>query len=149
METRTLKIAVSGTGFAADFSLAALELIPHQNGVAIELAGVVSGRLENARRFAEARGVARAFDDHRAMLEAVRPDIDLIVSANLTHGPFVCEASEAGVRVIVLEKPPLIWPGYPAGRTADAATRKRETMTYLAAVLDAVRASGSKLLYAE
>ena len=149
MESRTLKVTVSGTGFAADFSLAALELIPHQNGVAIELAGVASGRLENARRFAEARGVARAFADHRAMLEAVRPDIDFIVSANLTHGPYVCEAAEAGVPVIVLEKPPLIWPGYPDGRTADAATRKRETMAYLSDVLDAVRGRGGKLLYAE
>jgi predicted dehydrogenase len=149
MRSRTLKITVSGTGFAADFSLDALELIPHQNGVAMELAGVTSGRLENARRFAEARGVARAFADHRAMLEAVQPDIDFIVSANVTHAPYVCEASEAGVKVIVLEKPPLIWPGYPAGRTADAATRKRETMECLAGVLDAVRAGGSKLLYAE
>jgi len=57
--------------------------------------------------------------------------------------------------VIVLEKPPLIWPGHAAGagagagRTADAATRTRETMAYLATVLDTVRARGSKLLYAE
>src|SRR5436305_13696959 len=110
MESRSLKIAVSGTGFAADFSLAALGLIPHQNGVALELAGVTSGRIENARRFAAARGVAHAFPDHRTMVEAVRPDIDFIVSANLTHGSYACEAAEAGVRVIVLEKPPLIWP---------------------------------------
>jgi predicted dehydrogenase len=149
MSTQTLKITVSGTGFAADFTLDALGLIPHQNGVHLELAGVTSGRIENARRFAEARGVARAFAGHREMLEAVRPDIDLVVSANLTHGPYVRESSAAGVKVIVLEKPPLIWPGYPAGRTADAATRTRETMEELAGVLDAVRASGSRLLYAE
>jgi predicted dehydrogenase len=149
MGSRTLKITLSGTGFAADFSVAALGLMPHQNGVEIELAGVTSGRIENARRFAEARGVARAFADHRAMVGEVRPDIDFIVSANLTHGPYACEASEAGVRVIVLEKPPLIWPGYPAGRSADAATRKCESMASLAGVLDAVRGHGSKLLYAE
>src|SRR3954467_7582235 len=149
MGSRTLKVTVCGTGFAADFSLAALALIPHQDGVAIELAGVTSGRLENARRFAETRGFAQAFADHRAMLEAIRPDIELITSANLTHGPFVREASEAGVGVIVLEKPPLIWPGYPAGRTADAATRKRETMAYLADVLDVVRGRDTRLLYAE
>jgi predicted dehydrogenase len=149
MGSRTLKITFNGTGFAADFSLAALELVPHQNGVAIERAGITSGQIENARRFAEAHGIARAFADHREMVEAVRPDIDYIVSANLTHGPFACEAAEAGVRVIVLEKPPLIWPGYPAGRSADAATRTRETMASLAEVLDAVRRRGSKLLYAE
>src|SRR4051794_2678306 len=109
MTSRTLKVTISGTGFAAEFSADALGLIPHQDGVSIELAGVTSGRIENARRFAEARGVAGAYDDHRAMLRAVRPDIDLVVSANLTHGPYVREASEEGVRVIVLEKPPLIW----------------------------------------
>jgi predicted dehydrogenase len=59
------------------------------------------------------------------------------------------EAATAGVPVIVLEKPPVIWPGYPDGRTADAGTRKRETMAYLTEVLDAVRTGGSKLLYAE
>jgi predicted dehydrogenase len=149
MGPRTLKIALSGTGFAADFTVAALELIPHQNGVALELAGVTSGKLENARRFAEARGVAHAFADHRAMLDAVRPDIDFILSANLTHGPYVREAAEARVPVIALEKPPVLWPGYPAGRSADAATRTRESMADLAEVLDAVRAGGSKLLYAE
>jgi predicted dehydrogenase len=149
MGSRTLKITISGTGFAADFTVAALDLIPHQNGLSIELAGVTSGRLENARRFAEARGVVQAFDDHRTMLEAVRPDIDFIVSANVTHGPYVEEAVAAGVNVIVLEKPPVIWPGYPAGRTADAATRKREAMDYLAGLLDVVRAGRSELLYAE
>src|SRR5262249_11467711 len=121
----------------------------HQNGVTLELAGVTSGRFENAQRFAEARSVAQAFVDHRSTLEATHPDIDLVVSANVTHGPFVREAAQAGVAGIVLEKPPLIWPGHAAGRTADAATRTRETMDDLAAVLDDVRAGGSKLLYAE
>ena len=51
--------------------------------------------------------------------------------------------------VIVLEKPPVIWPGYPEGREAGAETRKNESMDFLRAVLDAVRENGSKLLYAE
>ncbi|MEM7234258.1 MAG: hypothetical protein AAF517_18920, partial [Planctomycetota bacterium] len=53
------------------------------------------------------------------------------------------------VPVVVLEKPPVMWPGFAEGRTASAQVRKEEAMSYLAEVLDAVRAGGSKLLYAE
>lgn len=149
MTERTLRVAINGTGFAGDYTANSYSMIPHQNGVQIELAGIVSGRFENAQRFAESHGVSSAFDSHAEMLEAVRPDIDNICCANFAHGPYTKEAAEAGVPVIVLEKPPVIWPGYPEGRQADEATRKRESMDALADVLDAVRASGSKLLYAE
>ncbi len=56
---------------------------------------------------------------------------------------------QRGVGLIVLEKPPVIWPGYAENRVADAETRKTESMEYLAKVLDAVHESGCKLLYAE
>jgi len=51
--------------------------------------------------------------------------------------------------VIVLEKPPILWPGFAEGRDAVPAVRTRETMAAFAGVLDAVRQGGSKLLYAE
>ena len=81
-------------------------------------------------------------------IDAIK-DIDNIVSANHTHGPFVIEAAEGGAKLVTLEKPPVIWPGYEEGREASAEVRKRESMEYLATVLDAVRANGTKLLYAE
>jgi len=146
---RTIRVGINGTGFAGDYTAKSYSMIPHRNGVNIELSGVVSGRLENAQRFADSHGVSAAFEDHQAMIKAVRPDIDNICCANFAHGPYTIEAARAGVPVIVLEKPPVIWPGYPEGRTADAATRKTESMESLAEVLDAVRSSGSKLLYAE
>ncbi len=149
MSERTLRVAINGTGFAGEYTAGCYSMIPHHNGVTIELAGVVSGRLENAQRFAKSHGVRAAFEDHEAMLEAVKPDIDNICCANFAHGPYTIEAARAGVPVIVLEKPPIIWPGYPEGRQADAATRKREAMESFAHVLDVVRDSGSKLLYAE
>ena len=145
----TLRIAINGTGFAGDYTAKSYSMIPHINGVDIELAGVVSGRMENAQRFAETHGVTQAFDSHAAMIDAIRPDIDNICCANFAHGPYTSEAARAGVPVIVLEKPPVIWLGYPEGREADEATRKQESMAALADVLDAVRQSGSKLLYAE
>ena len=140
MNTQTLKVTISGTGFAGDFTAQVFGLIPHQNGVRIELAGVTSGHLGHAQRFAQKHGIARAFESHREMLDAVGPDIDCIACANYAHGQYVIEAAEAGVKVVVLEKPPLIWPGYLEGREANAATRKTESMTALEEVLDAVDA---------
>jgi predicted dehydrogenase len=147
--TRQLKVTINGTGFAADYTAKCYGMIPHKNGVEIELAGVTSGRRENADRFAEVHGVSQAFESHAVMLDKVKPDIDNIACANYAHGPYTVEAVKAGVKVIVLEKPPVMWPGYQDGREADAETRKRESMDYLAEVLDSVHAAGSKLLYAE
>jgi len=144
-----LKVTINGTGFAADYTAKCYGMIPHKNGIAIELAGVTSGRRENADRFAETHGVSQSFDNHAEMLAEVAPDVDNIACANYAHGPYTIEAAAAGVKVIVLEKPPVMWPGYQEGRRADAETRKRESMDYLGEVLDAVRAAGSKLLYAE
>src|SRR5439155_23049718 len=80
---------------------------------------------------------------------AVHPDIDNICCANYAHGQYVREAAEAGVKVIVLEKPPVIWPGLTEKREAAPPVRTQETMAYFGEVLDAVRRGGSKLLYAE
>ncbi|MCF6286941.1 MAG: Gfo/Idh/MocA family oxidoreductase [Candidatus Hydrogenedentes bacterium] len=145
----TLKITISGTGFAGDFVARCFGLLPHRNGLNICLAGVNSGHLGNAQVFAKKHGVGEAFDSHREMLDSVKPDIDCIACANYAHAQYVKEAAEAGVKVIVLEKPPLIWPGYPEGREASAAIRKTESMAALKEVLNAVTASGTKLLYAE
>jgi predicted dehydrogenase len=149
MNTRTIKITISGTGFAGGFTAQAFGQVPHKNGVIIDLAGVTSGHLGNAKRFAKQHGVGKAFDSHAEMLAAIKPDIDCIACANYAHAQYVIEAAEAGVPVIVLEKPPLIWPGYADGRAADAETRKRESMDRLGEVLKAVEKSGSRLLYAE
>ena len=146
---KKLKITLNGTGFAGDYTARTYGMIPHKNGVEIQLAGVTSGHIENAQRFAEAHGVGQIFADHAEMLASVRPDIDNIACANYTHGQYTIEAAQAQVPVIALEKPPVIWPGYAAERQANAQTRKSESMAYLAQVLDAVRAGGSKLLYAE
>jgi predicted dehydrogenase len=147
--TFPLRVTLNGTGFAANYTAACYGLIPHKNGVAIELAGVTSGRLERAEAFARAWGVTRPYASHAEMLAAVRPDIDNICCANHAHGPYAREAAQAGVKVIVLEKPPVIWPGFAEGRDAPPPVRSRETLAAFAAVLDAVRQGGSKLLYAE
>jgi predicted dehydrogenase len=149
METRSIKVTINGTGFAGDYTAGAYSMIPHKNGVTIELAGVTSGNPANAEAFAAKHGVTRAFQNHADMLRVVRPDIDNIACANYAHGQYAIEAAEAATRVIVLEKPPVIWPGYAEGRDGEAAVRKSDTMNWLGKVLDTVRENGSKLLYAE
>lgn len=146
---KQLKVTINGTGFAGDYTAQVYGMIPHKNGVEIDLAGVCSGRLENAEAFAKKHGIGGAFASHADMVAQVKPDIDNIACANYAHGPYTIEAAEAGAKVIVLEKPPVIWPGHAEEREADGETKKRETMDYLATVLDAVRSAGSKLLYAE
>ncbi len=148
-DLRRLKVTISGTGFAGDFTAQVYRMIPHHNGVFVDLAGVTSGHLGNAQRFAARHGIGRAFESHREMLEVVRPDVDCIACANYAHGQYVVEAAEAGVKVIVLEKPPLIWPGYSEGRKGDAEVRMQESMAALGEVLDVVAARRVKLLYAE
>lgn len=149
IDARVLNVTINGTGFAGQYTAACYRMLPHKNGVWIELAGVTSGRIENAKAFALRHDAAKAYESHAEMVAKIRPDIDNIACANHAHGAYVVEAAQAGAGVIVLEKPPVLWPGYGEGRSADAETRKIETMAYLAEVLDAVRAGGSKLLYAE
>jgi predicted dehydrogenase len=124
MTKQTIRVAINGTGFAADYTAKTYGMIPHRNGVEIELAGVVSGRRENAESFAASHNVSAAFESHAEMLEAVKPTIDNVCCANFAHGPYTMEAARAGVPVIVLEKPPVIWPGYAEGRQADAVSRR-------------------------
>jgi len=149
MTDKDINVTVNGTGFAGDYHARTYGMIPHKNGVSISLVGVCSGRMERARQFADLHGFNGAYTNHAAMVSELKPHIDNIACANNVHGSYVIESAEAGVSVIVLEKPPVLWPGYPEGRTASAEVRKRESMEYLANVLDIVRARGSKLLYAE
>jgi predicted dehydrogenase len=144
-----LKVCISGTGFAGDYTAQVYGMIRHRDGLVLDRAGVCSGHYENARKFADAYGFREAYRRHGDMVREVQPDIANIACANRVHGQYVMEAAEAGVRVISLEKPPVIWPGYAEDRTASAEVRKMESMDFLRQVLNTVRRTGAKLLYAE
>jgi predicted dehydrogenase len=153
---KTIRITINGTGFAGGYTAQVYSMIPHKNGVDIQLSGVCSGHRENAESFAREHRIPKAFDSHADMIESLRPQIDNIACANYAHGQYVKESASRGVSVIVLEKPPIIWPGYHSGngtggdaKPTTAETKKIETMAEFASVLDAVRKGGSKLLYAE
>src|SRR5262245_61781884 len=99
MQSRTLRVTINGTAFAAGYTAACYGLLPRRNGFAIELAGVTSGRMERADAFANARGITKAYASHAAMVESLKPDIDNICCANYSHGPYVRESAAAGVKV--------------------------------------------------
>ena len=150
MSQKTLRVAISGTGFAGDYTARTYTMIPHKNGIQVDLAGVVSGRLENARRFAEEHNVRHAYSTHREMLDTAQPDIDNICCANFAHGPYSMEAAKRWrSRDRAGETTRSSGPDIRMVERRTPSTRKRETMAYLTEVLDAVRAGGSKLLYAE
>jgi hypothetical protein len=65
MQSRVLKVTINGTGFAGDYTARVYGQIPHKNGVRIELAGVTSGRRENAERFIETHGLQQLRRDGR------------------------------------------------------------------------------------
>src|SRR5262245_54293837 len=88
MNPRTLRVTLNGTGFAADYTAACYGLIPHRNGVVIEMAGVTSGRLERAEAFARSRGIAPPYATHAEMLATIHPDNDNVCCANDAHGPY-------------------------------------------------------------
>ena len=88
MKHRRVRITINGTGFAGDYTARVYGMIPHKNGVSLELAGVMSGHLGNARLFARRFNIPKAYESHADMLEAVKPDIDNVASANFTHGEY-------------------------------------------------------------
>ena len=99
-------MALAGTGFAADYTAKCYGLLPHKNGVSIELSGVASGSLANAERFAEDYDFTAAYATHAEMLAACQTDIANVASANFTHGSFTTEAAAAGARVGAYSPPP-------------------------------------------
>jgi len=69
MKNRNLKVTINGTGFAAVYSAQTYGMMPHKNGVAVELAGVTSGKISNAETFARKHGVGQTYASHAEMLQ--------------------------------------------------------------------------------
>ena len=99
MTPMPIRVALFGTGFARDVMLPGLR---HVEG--IELAGVSSGRIENARAAAEEFGIEHASEDHREILRRARPDLVFVVTPPHRHLEMTLDALAAGCHV-VCEKP--------------------------------------------
>ena len=95
---RTLRAAIVGTGFIADFHARGLRDLPD-----VELVAVCDANIKVAEQFAASRG-AKAYDSIEAMLTEQRIDAVHILTPPDSHHALAKKALEAGVHVFV-EKP--------------------------------------------
>jgi predicted dehydrogenase len=116
--TTPLRVALFGTGFARDVMLPGLR---HVEGV--RLAGISSGRSENALDTARAFGIEHASADHREILEKAKPDLVFIVTPPNRHMEMTLDSLSAGCHV-VCEKPTALDAGESA-RMLEAARAHR------------------------
>lgn len=100
----SIKAALIGTGRIAQEHLACLRQIP-----GVEIAGVCDRYGAVAEMTAERFGVGAWFQEHRAMLATLKPDIVHITTPPTSHVQLALDALDAGCHVLV-EKP--VTPSY-------------------------------------
>ncbi|MHA1689863.1 MAG: Gfo/Idh/MocA family protein [Promethearchaeota archaeon] len=100
---RTIKVALIGTGFAADLHVKAYRLIP---GVHVKLIGITSRHRENAERFCLTHDLDNTiiFENAEQLIQKVNADIIDLVVPTWLHVPLAILAAENGKHVIC-EKP--------------------------------------------
>lgn len=149
--TSNVRVGIVGSGFAARFHYAALKKVHGGNvpGLKVEVAGVWSPNEANRKKFAAERGIAE-FASFDALCDAVDV-VDACIPGSV-HESSVCAALQRGRHVIV-EKP---FTGYYGDGSpdfrGDAAPKEpmmREALASSARMLEAERASGKHIYYAE
>lgn len=120
-----VRIGLIGTGFVGDIHAAAIRMVPDA-----ELVAVASPSPGKAERFAHERGIARAFNDYRRLLDCKEVDLVHVCAPNDLHARMTVDAADAGKHV-VCEKP--------LCRTLDEADR----------MIAACEKAGVLLMYAE
>ncbi|MEU6414443.1 Gfo/Idh/MocA family oxidoreductase [Microbispora sp. NPDC046933] len=95
----TLRLGVIGAGTIAEFHVAAAR----RTGGQAQVVAVCDVREEAAEKLAAEAG-ARAFTDHRAMIDAGGLDAVVITVPHALHAPITLDAAAAGLHVL-LEKP--------------------------------------------
>jgi predicted dehydrogenase len=95
----SLRVALIGTSFGGSVQLPGFRLVD-----GVEVVAVASGRLEHAQAVASKFGIAHAFDDYRAMLDAVPVDLISIATPPYLHHEMVLDAARRGIHVMC-EKP--------------------------------------------
>lgn len=94
-----MKVGIIGASFARDAYLPALAHVP---GARVE--AIASGRMASARACADRFGVAHAYDDWQAMLDAHDLDLVCIATPTVLHAPQTLAALARGAHVLC-EKP--------------------------------------------
>ncbi len=94
-----IRVAVFGNGFARNVVLPCLRHVPQMRVV-----GIASPNVERAGETARAFGIEHVAGDHRAVLDAARPDLVFVVTPPHRHHEQALDALAAGAHV-VCEKP--------------------------------------------
>lgn len=94
-----VRIGLIGTGFVGDIHAAAIRMVPDA-----ELVAVASPSPGKAKHFAAERGIPKAFDDYRGVLDLKEVDLVHVCCPNYLHAEIVMAAAAAGKHV-VCEKP--------------------------------------------
>jgi predicted dehydrogenase len=150
--TGKVRIGIVGAGFAARFHV---ENYRRVYGVEVEVRGVAAGHPERAVEFAERHDLGRAYESAEALIADPEADLVDVCTPPHLHGPFAIAAAEAGKHVAI-EKPltgffgPPDWTGdRPFGESVDRATMLKGALENADAIVEAARAAGVKLCYAE
>jgi predicted dehydrogenase len=121
------------------------EAYRHVRGVDVDLRWVTARRLERARAFAAEFGVGGVADDVRRLLDDPEVDVVDLCVPNAVHASLGLTAARAGKHVIV-EKPLTGFFGDPATPRGEML---RAALASADALIDACRAAGVRLCYAE
>jgi predicted dehydrogenase len=102
-EKKQLKIAMIGTGFAANIHAEAYEQVP---GVDVQIVAVASKLPDQAKEFCKKYHIDsnNIYDDANKMINEVEADIIDLVVPTFLHVPYAIKAAQAGKHVIC-EKP--------------------------------------------
>ena len=102
-ERKSIKIAMIGTGFAANIHAEAYEKVP---GVDIQIVAVASTLPDQAKAFCELYHIdpSTIYEDADKMIAEVDADIIDLVVPTFLHVPFAIKAAKAG-KNIICEKP--------------------------------------------
>lgn len=141
-----VNVGLIGAGFAAAIHARAYGKV---YGVEVELRTVASSRPERAADFAARFGVARSTSIAELLAD---PEIDLvdICAPNSLHAELAIAAANHGKHVVV-EKPltGYFGPDIDSVAAIDRGDMLREAVTTADRIVDATRANGVRLLYAE
>ncbi len=100
---KKLKVALIGAG-----QIARVSHIPNYKEMKeVTVAGICDTRLDSAKALAEQFAIPAWYDDHRRMLEEVKPDIVSVCVPNKFHCELTVDALRAGCHVLC-EKPPAL-----------------------------------------
>ena len=145
----SVKVGMVGAGFAASFHLRSYQQV---KGVPVEIVAMASQTRSRAEQLAGRFGIAKVYDDHRALLDDPSIDIVDLCVPNALHLPLVLETITAGKHVIC-EKPLTGYFGQGEPDTEVGATPKRKMLdkvrTDLAEVSRVIAAHPVKFCYAE